>query len=147
MGGGSESAAFAFPESSILAPGHLVEYLHLLRPEEGPNLIPGLVPNLSVHPGGFLGRFVEGFPSRLHDLANLDFLVRVQIQSPIQVLDEPGSIAARLSRLSSQPPPIRVASGMEVGRPHQDMGQGAPDEAARQEYENDPEDGLSSIRQ
>ena len=100
-----------------------------------------------MHPGGFLGRVAERFPSRLHDLANLGLLVRVQIQSPIQVPDEPGRTAARLSRLSSRRPPIRPASGMEVGRPDQDMAQGAPDEAARQEYEDDPEDGLSSIRQ
>lgn len=147
MGGGSGSAALAFPESSILAPGHLVVDLHLFRSEESSNPVPGLVANLSVHPGGFLGRFAEGFPSRLHDLADLDFLVRVQIQSPIQVLDEPGSIAAGLSRLTGQPPPIRVASGMEMRRTDQGIAQGASDKAARQEYEGDPEEGLSSIRQ
>jgi hypothetical protein len=138
---------FSFAESPILTPGHLVVFLHLFGPEEGPNLISGLVTNLSVHPGGFVGRFAECFPSRLHDLAHLDFLVRVQIQSLIQTLEEPRPIAAGLSRLSCRRPPIRPASGMEVRRPDQDIAKGAPDEAAREEYEDDPEDGLSSIRQ
>jgi hypothetical protein len=36
---------------------------------------------------------------------------------------------------------------MEVARPDQDIAQATPDEAAREKYEDDPEDGLSSIRQ
>ena len=140
-------ATFSLAESSIPTRDHFVEYLHLLRPEESSNLIPGLIANLSVHPGGFLSRFAERSPGLLHDLANLGFLVRVQIQSLIQVLEDPRPIAAGLARLPFRRPPIGSASGMEVRRANQDMGQGAPDEAARQEYEDDPEDGLSSIRQ
>jgi hypothetical protein len=97
--------------------------------------------------GGLVGCFTERFPGRLHDLANPGFLVRVQIQSPIQPLEEPRPVAAGLSRLSRRRPLLRPASGMEVARPDQDIAQGAPDEAAREKYEDDPEDGLSSIRQ
>ncbi len=140
-------ATFFLLDSSISTPGHLVIFLHLVRFEESPNPIPGLTTDLSVHPGGFLGRFAERSPGRLHDLAHLDFLVRVQIQSLIQALEETRPIAAGLSRLPRRRPPIGPPSGMEVRRANQDMGQGAPDEAARQEYEDDPEDGLSSIRQ
>lgn len=144
---GSGSATFSLAQSTILPPGHLVEYFHLPGPEESPNPIPGLLTDLPVHPGGFLGRIPERFTSRLQDLANLDFLVRVQIQSLIQVLEKPRPIAAGLSRLPYRRPPIGSASGMEVARPDHDIAQGAPDEAAREKYEDDPEDGLSSIRQ
>ena len=143
----ARAAAFSLAESSILSAGHLVVFLHLLRPEESANLIPGLFTNLSVHPGGFFGRPAKPLPSRLHDPANLGFLVGVQIQSLIQALEEPRTVAADLSRLSRRRPSIRSATGMEVRRPGQDMGQDAADEAAREEYEDDPEDGLSSIRQ
>jgi len=145
--GRTGSATFSFAESSIHAPAHLVEFLHLLRPEENPNLIPGPATDLSVHPGGFLRRFAERFSSRLQDPAHLDLLVRVQIQSPVQVFEEPRPVAAGLSGLSCRVPPIRAASGMEVRRPDQDMGQDSADEAAREEHEDDPEDGPSSIRQ
>ena len=141
------SAAFSFPEPSFHAPGHLVEFLRLLRPEQSANLIPGLAADLPVHLAGFLCRFAERFPSRLQDPAHLDFLVRVQIQNPIQVLEEPRPVAAGLSRLTRRRPPIRTATGMELRRPDQDMSQNAADETAREEYEDDPEDGLSSIRQ
>lgn len=144
---GPESATFSFAEFSFHTPGHLVEFLRLLRPEENPNLIPGLAPDLPVHLGGFLSRFAERFPSRLQDPAHLDFLLRVQIQNPIQVLEEPRPVAAGLSRLSRRGPPIRAATGMVLRRPDQDMSQNAADETAREEYEDDPEDGLSSIRQ
>ena len=144
---GASFATFSLLEFSISTPGHLVVFFHLVRPEESPNLIPGPTTDLSVHPGGFFGRFAERIPSRLHDLAHLDFLVRVQIQSLIQALDEPRPIAAGLSRFPYRRPPIRSAPGMEVARPDQGIAQGAPDEAAREEYEDDPEDGLSSIRQ
>lgn len=144
---GPESATFSFAEFSFHPPGHLVEFLRLLRPEENPNLIPGPAADLPVHLGGFLSRFAERFPSRLQDPAHLDFLVRVQIQNPIQVLEEPRPVAAGLSRLSRRRPAIRAATGMVLRRPDQDMSQNATDETAREEYEDDPEDGLSSIRQ
>ena len=143
----ARAAAFSLAEFSVHSPGHLVEFLRLLRPEERPDLIPGLATDLSVHLGGFFSRFAERFPSRLQDAADLDFLVRVQIQCPIQALEEPRPVSAGPSELSRRRPPVRAASGMEVRRPDQDMGQDATDEAAREEYEDDPEDGLSSIRQ
>lgn len=110
-------------------------------------MIPGLAADLPVHLGSFLSRFAERFPSRLQDPAHLDFLLRVQIQNPIQVLEEPRPVAAGLSRLSRRRPPIRAATGMVLRRPDQDVSQNAADETAREEYEDDPEDGLSSIRQ
>ena len=110
-------------------------------------MIPGPATDLPVHLGGFLSRFAERFPGRLQDPAHLDFLVRVQVQSPIQVFEEPRPVAPGLSGISCRVPRVPLATGMEVRRPKQDMGQDAADEAAREEYEDDPEDGLSSIRQ
>ena len=133
-------------ETFIPLTDEILEVLELIRPKDGPYLLPGSQPKFAVSTVRFVsGRAVEN-STLLQDLAQLRALLIIQFNRIRDPLQHPFESTLRIA-VSPPLSGMRTVAAEEWSRMDQQVGQSPTENTSDHEDEENPKNGLTPTRQ